>query len=100
MGISREAAFNQLRHTRRAVPVIVETDLCVCVCVRVSARARAREGERERGEGGRETDRQRERERERSRICCAHPFCQNQVWKAHLVDAEVCIGNFAVEKLP
>ena len=87
MGISREAAFNQLRHTRRAVPVIVETDLCVCVCVR--ARARGREGERDR-----------ERERERSRICCAHPFCQNQVWKAHLVDAEVCIGNFAVEKLP
>ena len=96
MGISREAAFNQLRHTRRAVPVIVETDLCVCVCV--CARARARGMEREREERGRE--RQRERERDRSRICCAHPFCQNQVWKAHLVDAEVRIGNFAVEKLP
>ena len=64
MGISREAAFNQLRHTRRAVPVIVETDLCVCVCVCVCARARAREGERERGEGERETEREREREKQ------------------------------------
>ena len=34
VGISREAALNQLRHIRRAVPFIVETDLCVCLCVR------------------------------------------------------------------